>query len=67
MIKLTPEEARRRQHEDDEAAERRNHAWQVEHAALVRRGLAEPLDDFTQRRRALALISTMERLLGGAS
>lgn len=65
MIKLTPAEWHRRQRENDEAQERRNLAWQEEHADLVRRGLAEPLDDFPQRRRALAWLAMLERMAGG--
>lgn len=62
MIKLTPAERYRRERENDQAQERRDRAWREEHAELVRRGLAEPLDDFPQRRRALALLAMLERL-----
>lgn len=61
MIRLTHEERRRRERENEEAQERRNRAWREEQAELVRRGVAEPLEDFTQRRRALAQLAMMER------
>lgn len=66
MTKLTPAELHRRQREDNDAQERRKRVWQEEQAELVRRGLADPLDDFTQMRRTLAYVALFEQMVARA-